>query len=77
MWENGSTGKLMVMESIPGLMEIVMKENGKSASSRGKVLTFLEMETNTQANIKRVNLMGLDFIFGLTVVIMKEISKMD
>ena len=69
--------KLMGTGCISGQMETDMKENGKDVWNMEEGQTFLQMEISILENIIVVNHMVKVSICGLTVVIMKEILRMD
>jgi len=74
--ESGEMVKLKDTEYILGVMGIDMKVNGKNAWKMVEVLIFLQMEINTQDNIKMVSQKAMEYILGQMVITMMGNSLM-
>lgn len=73
---NGNKEKHKDMGFIHGLMEIVMKDNSRTALSTEKELKDFSMEIPIKVSIKTGSLQVMESIIGLQAVFSKGISKM-
>ncbi len=68
--------KSMERESILGLMAENIKEAGKITTCTGLEHTHGKTDENTKVNTTWIKSMGMEFIFGLTVDVMRVIGLM-